>query len=162
VSQSLSGSNWRWRDEVCNPGRIVIVDIDGVLSDAAGRQRFIDWGDWQGFFSAVSEDPVIVEMHRLLSLLTQEVRVVLVTGRPVRIMEETLAWLAKHDVRWDLLVMRDAEEISGVDNFKRHVLSALRDGGFSVELALDDDPKNHAMYVREGVACLYIHSGYYL
>ena len=28
--------------------------------------------------------------------------------------------------------------------------------------ALDDDPKNHAMYVREGVPCIYIHSGYYL
>ncbi len=34
--------------------------------------------------------------------------------------------------------------------------------GFDIRLALDDDPKNHAMYVSEGVPCIYIHSGYYL
>jgi len=31
-----------------------------------------------------------------------------------------------------------------------------------VRLAFEDDPANHAMYVDEGVDCLYIHSGYYL
>ncbi len=28
-------------------------------------------------------------------------------------------------------------------------------------LALEDDPRNHEMYVDEGVPCLYVHSGYY-
>jgi hypothetical protein len=26
---------------------------------------------------------------------------------------------------------------------------------------LEDDPSNHAMYVAEGIPCVYIHSGYY-
>jgi len=49
-----------------------------------------------------------------------------------------------------------------VDRFKRAVLGDLVTWGFDVRLALDDDPKNHAMYVSEGVPCIYIHSGYYL
>ena len=58
--------------------------------------------------------------------------------------------------------MRDFGDYSGVDRFKAGVVHELRDYGFDLRLALDDDPKNHAMYVAEGVPCLYIHSGYYL
>jgi len=34
----------------------------------------------------------------------------------------------------------------------------LRRHGFDLRLALEDDPSNHAMYVAEGVPCVYIHS----
>jgi len=37
----------------------------------------------------------------------------------------------------------------------------LRASGFDLRLALEDDPQNHAMYVDEGIPCVYIHSGYY-
>ena len=37
----------------------------------------------------------------------------------------------------------------------------LRQRGFNLRLALEDDPSNHAMYVAAGVPCVYIHSGYY-
>ena len=33
--------------------------------------------------------------------------------------------------------------------------------GFDLRLAIEDDPRNVAMFDREGVPCLYIHSGYY-
>jgi len=58
--------------------------------------------------------------------------------------------------------MREYGDYSGVDQFKRGALHDLVGQGYEIRLALDDDPKNHAMYVREGVPCVYIHSGYYL
>jgi pyridoxine 5'-phosphate synthase PdxJ len=58
--------------------------------------------------------------------------------------------------------MREYGDYSGGDEFKRESLRELRAEGFDIQLALDDDPKNHAMYVSEGVPCIYIHSGYYL
>jgi hypothetical protein len=154
--------NWHWRDGPFDPGPAVIFDIDGVLADAAGRQHFLDWGDWQSFFDAVGDDPTIGEIERLLELLDASLHVILVTGRPKRVQRQTVAWLERYSIRWDLLIMREYGDYSGVDRFKRETLRELHAEGFDVRLALDDDPKNHAMYVSEGVPCIYIHSGYYL
>jgi hypothetical protein len=162
MSESNEQGNWRWRVGPRDGDRVVIFDIDGVLADAAGRQHFLDWGDWRSFFDAVGADPVINEIERLLELLDSSLLIVLVTGRPRRIQDQTLAWLERYGIRWDLLVMREHGDYSGVDAFKRDTLGELRERGYDVRLALDDDPKNHAMYESEGVPCIYIHSGYYL
>ena len=42
-----------------------------------------------------------------------------------------------------------------------YLSSHLRARGFDLRLAFEDDPSNHAMYVAEGIPCVYIHSGYY-
>jgi HAD superfamily, subfamily IIIB (Acid phosphatase) len=139
----------------------VIFDIDGVLADAAGRQHYLDWGDWKSFFDAVGDDPIIEEIERLLELLDRTLTVILVTGRPRRVQSPTIAWLERYAIRWDLLIMRERGDYSDVDHFKRETLHQLFAVGYDVRLALDDDPKNHAMYVSEGVPCIYIHSGYY-
>lgn len=154
--------NWYWRDAPLDPAKAVIFDIDGVLADAAGRQHFLDWGDWRSFFDACGDDPVIEEIERLLELLDSSLSVILVTGRPRRVQPHTLAWLERYGIRWDLLIMREFGDYSGVDDFKRGVVRDLRTYGFDLRLALDDDPKNHAMYIGERVPCIYIHSGYYL
>jgi len=141
----------------------VVFDIDGVLSDAAGRQHFIERGrrDCNAFFEACGDDPVIEEVARLIELLDERLAVVLLTGRPLRVQPQTLAWLERYGLRWDLLVMRDRGDYDHVTLFKRGVVEDLRDYGFDLRLALEDDPSNHAMYVAEGVPCVYIHSGYY-
>ncbi|MDE3043234.1 MAG: hypothetical protein KGJ10_00205 [Acidobacteriota bacterium] len=156
-------AHWKWRDDTpAPPGQVVIFDIDGVLADAAGRQHYLDWGDWKAFFDACGDDPVIAEIERLLELLDEKLLVVLVTARPQRVQPHTLGWLARYGIRWNLLVMRAYGDFTSTDAFKREVLSELRRRDYDVRLALDDDPKNHAMYVSEGVPCIYIHSGYYL
>ena len=155
--------NWRLRDEAIQPGRAVVFDIDGVLSDAVGRQHFIEQGrrDWNAFFEACGDDPVIEEIARLLELLDPTLQVVLLTGRPLRVRPQTLAWLERYGLRWDLLIMRDWGDYSFVTAFKQAVVEDLRSAGFELLLALEDDPQNHAMYVEEGIPCVYIHSGYY-
>jgi len=162
MSSDYLRENWCWREGELVPGKAVIFDIDGVLADAAGRQHFLDWGDWKSFFEACGEDPVIDEIERLLELLDPSLQVILLTGRPRRVQPHTVAWLERYKLRWDLLIMREFGDYSGVDNFKRGALKDLQEFGFDIRLALDDDPKNHAMYVRESVPCIYIHSGYYL
>jgi len=69
------------------PARAVVVDIDGVLSDASSRQHYIESPrqDWRAFFEACGEDPVIEEVHTLLALLDPALQIVLLTARPHRI-----------------------------------------------------------------------------
>ena len=51
---------------------------------------------------------MIEEIARLLELLDPSLAVVLLTGRPHHVQPQTLAWLQRYGLRWDLLVMRSA------------------------------------------------------
>lgn len=158
-----SPESWCWNGEPNGGGQAVIFDIDGVLSDAAGRQHYITEGarDWHAFFEACADDPLIEEVARLLDLLADDLQIVLLTGRPVRVQEQTLEWLQRYKLRWDLLVMRDYGDYTAAREFKRATVRQLRRWGFNLCLAFEDDHRNRDMFEHEGVPCIYIHSGYY-
>jgi beta-phosphoglucomutase-like phosphatase (HAD superfamily) len=155
--------NWRWRNAPVEPGEAAIFDLDGVLSDAIGRQHFLRGGrrDWDGFFGAVGGDHPFDDRVRLLHLLGRTLQVVLLTARPTSIRSETIEWLARHDLAWDLLVMRDAGDRRPSADFKRQAVGELRDVGFDPVIGFEDDLRNVEMLRIEGIPCVYIHSGYY-
>jgi len=156
--------NWAVRDGSPAPGRCVVFDLDGVLSDAVGRQHFIDGPgrrDWDAFFAACGEDPLVEDTAALLHLLDSTLGIVLLTARPLRVQAETLSWLTRYGLRWDVLIMRSHGDYSLAAEFKQDSLWELRQGGWDVRLAFEDDPRNLAMFRAEGVPCVYIHSGYY-
>lgn len=142
----------------------MIFDVDGVLSDASGRQHFLEGPgrrDWRAFFDAAGEDRLIEEVARLLELLDSSLVVVLLTGRPVRVRPLTVEWLERQRLRWDLLVMRPAGTYAASLEFKRQTVRELRRQGYDLRLAFEDDARNQAMFHEEGLPCVYIHSGYY-
>ena len=141
----------------------MVFDIDGVLSDAAGRQHYLERGrrDWNAFFDACGDDPLITEVGRLLELLDPSLSIVLLTGRPISVQRITVAWLQRYDLRWDLLIMRDYGDYEAATHFKRRVVGELRSFGFDLRLAFEDDRRNVAMFHQQGVPCVYIHSGYF-
>lgn len=145
------------------PGRTVVFDMDGVLSDAAGRQHFIEgpWRDWDAFFESCGDDAPIEEVAALLHLLDPTLTVVLLTARPAWVQPQTLAWLQRYGLRWDLLIMRDIGDYGAAREFKRRSVREMRDGGFDLVLSFEDDRRNVEMFHSEGVPCVYIHSGYY-
>lgn len=158
-------AHWIWRDPAATrpAGPAVVVDMDGVLSDASQRQHLLEGPiqHWEAFFAACGADAPIDEALEVVRLLDPEVAVVLLTARPIRVRPQTLDWLGRHPVRWDLLIMRDEDDWSSSHLFKRVELRELRRAGFDPRLAVDDDPRNVEMYRKEGVPALYFHSGYY-
>jgi phosphoglycolate phosphatase-like HAD superfamily hydrolase len=146
-----------------DPGPAVVFDMDGVLSDATGRQHLLERPrrNWDAFFEAAGEDALIDEVARLLDLLDADLRIVLLTARPITIQRHTLGWLERHDLRWDLLVMREWGDYGASRDFKQDAVRDLRHAGFDLRLAFEDDRRNVEMFHREGVPCIYIHSGYY-
>lgn len=163
VSRIFPPEHWVWRGGPVPASPVAIVDIDGVLSDAASRQRYIEAPrrDWRAFFDACGDDPVIEEVKVLLDLLDRELRVVLLTARPERVHPLTEAWLQRYGIRWDLLVMRPWGDYELSREFKQASLWDLREYGFDVRLGIEDDRRNVEMLRAEGVPCLYVHSGYY-
>jgi hypothetical protein len=155
--------HWTWRDGSVPPGGAAVVDLDGVLSDAASRQHYLEAPvqDWRSFFDACADDPVIEEVRVLLDLLDPALRIVLLTARPGRVHHLTEAWLRRYRIRWDLLVMRSAGAYELSREFKQAAVGDLRRYGFDLRLAIEDDRRNVAMFRAEGVPCLYVHSGYY-
>ncbi len=141
----------------------MVFDLDGVLSDAGTRQHFVEGGrrDWDAFFEACGDDAVIEEVARLLELIDPALPVVLLTGRPARVQPQTLAWLARYGLRWDLLIMRDFGDYGAARRFKSRSVDELRDMGLDPRLAFEDDRRNVEMFRQAGVPCVYIHSGYY-
>lgn len=147
---------------------MLVVDVDGVLSDASGRQHLLAGAErrWEAFFEASVDDPPIPEGIALAGALAAGADgparpTVLLTARPARLADTTVAWLDRHEVPWDLLVMRvDGDHRSSPD-VKRAALADLRATGHVPELAVDDDPRNAEMYRSEGVPVVYVHSGYY-
>jgi hypothetical protein len=155
--------HWRWRDGPVDPGPTVVFDVDGVLSDASRRQHFLERPrrDWDAFFEACGDDELIAEVARLLEVLDAGLRVVLLTARPLRVQPQTLAWLHRYGLRWDLLIMRGWGDYAASQAFKRTTVRELRAHGFELRLAFEDDRRNVAMFHGEDVPCVYIHSGYY-
>ncbi|HLF99177.1 MAG TPA: hypothetical protein VI916_01810 [Acidimicrobiia bacterium] len=155
--------NWGWRDGPQEPKTAVVVDLDGVLSDAASRQHYIEAPrpDWRAFFDACGDDPVIDEVKVLVDLLAPELQVILLTARPERVHHLTKAWLGRYGIRWDVLIMRGWGDYAAAREFKRETIAELRAYGFDLRLAFEDDRRNVEMFHEEGVPCLYVHSGYY-
>jgi hypothetical protein len=145
------------------PGPAAVIDIDGVLSDAVSRQHYLESPrrDWRAFFDACGDDPVIEEVKVLLDLLDRDLMIVLLTARPERVHPLTEAWLEHYEIRWDLLIMRGWGDYEVARDFKQLTAWELRDAGFELRLAIEDDRRNVEMFRAEGVPCLYKHSGYY-
>ena len=145
----------RWNGAARPPGAVAIVDIDGVLADTSARQHLLELPgggrDWDAFFAAAGDDLPFSEVPALVHGLAPEVAVVLVSGRPDWLADLTADWLIRHGMRWNLLLVRRRGDRTGAARFKRAVLSSIRDTGFSVAMAVDDDERVTTMYAAEGI-----------
>ena len=158
--------NWHFREGAPAGGPLVILDLDGVISNASHRQHFLRGArkDFDGFFTAAGLDPPYETGLALAASIADDHAVAVLTARPNYVFDMTRSWLAAHDVRHDLLILRpeSGRGSHGFSaDFKRHELSRLRAAGYEVALAVDDDERIIEMYRSEDVFALYVHSGYY-
>ena len=159
-------ASWHPRPGAPTGGPLVIFDLDGVISDASHRQHFMRGAhkDFRGFFTSAGNDPPFEAGLAMAASVADTHAVAILTARPDYITEMTRSWLAAHEVRHDLLILRPrrGQGSQGPSaDFKRHELERLRAAGYQPVLAIDDDQRIIDMYRSEGVFALYRHSGYY-
>lgn len=154
---------WTWSQEPIDGGDAIVVDIDGVIADAAHRQHHLDGPrkKWGPFFAACGDDAVLPTAGEFLDDVPATTTRVLLTARPESIHDQTRDWLVKHNIPWDLLVMRGRKDHGPSPTMKRTAVHQLRDAGFTLLLAVDDDQRNIAMFTDEGIPTAYVPSGYH-
>ena len=155
--------DWTWSTTINKGDDVVIFDLDGVISDASHRQHYLQGKekDWNGFFSACTEDPPIISGIKLISLLRKSHKTIILTARPYSIQSETIDWLKKYEVVWDALIMRSNDDHQQSPKMKLSALNQIRDAGYTPILAFDDDPRNIEMFLGQEVPAISVHSGYY-
>ena len=155
--------HWTWHDGKIEPGPAVVVDIDGVLSDAASRQHYLEAPrrNWNAFFEACGDDPVIEEVKVLLDLLDPELSVVLLTARPSGCTTSPRRGSGGTASAGTSCSCGPWGDYEMARDFKQASVWDLRNYGFELRLAIEDDRRNVDMFRSEGVPCIYFHSGYY-
>ena len=78
---------------------IVVVDIDGTITDASERaQKYLskEPKDWDGFYNACGQDKPIKEMVHLVEVLSDQYGIVFCTGHRRSTDAATRQWFRDH------------------------------------------------------------------
>lgn len=120
---------------------LAVVDIDGVLADVrhrlehlAGRPK-----DWEAFFAAAPDDPVLEEGLETVRRLSEVCEIVYLSGRPEHCRQDTLDWFEKHGVPPGVLLLRPRGDYRPARYLKVAALDRLSERA-PVTVLVDDDP----------------------
>lgn len=119
--------------------KVAVIDLDGVVADVRHRLHFVESKpkDWQGFFAACSNDPVLPEgLDRALAL-ARDHRIVYLSGRPESCRDSTTTWLERVGAPPGDLVLRAEGDrrparITKVELVRRII--------GEITIVIDDDP----------------------
>jgi hypothetical protein len=124
-------------------GTYATVDLDGVVADVRHRLHHIERRpkDWDAFFAAAVDDPVLPEGRAVVEeLVGRGHEVVWLTGRPERCRWDTHSWLRRNGLPDGRLYMRRDGDRRPARVTKLAILRELaRDRPVTVAVDDDDD-----------------------
>jgi len=129
----------------------IIVDIDGTIAKMGDRSPY----DW----SKVGLDDIhrdVVDLVDDIGLLRS---IILVSGRDESCREQTLAWLARNNIRYDILHMRPAGNNEKDTIIKERIYREHIEGKYNVKYVLDDRDAVVSMWRSLGLRCLQVAPG---
>lgn len=124
---------------------VVIVDLDGTLSDGRHRLHLLPKVDlhltesWSEFNRASVDDTPIQDTIDVINALAEQYEIVILTGRSDEVAGETDDWLYRHGVHYDHLIMRRRSDNRKDTIIKREVLEDI--GLERILCAFDDSPQ---------------------
>ena len=150
--------------------KTVIFDLDGTLANIDKRREMSTMENgkmnWEIFFTPeniwfdLPNEPVI-EMSKILS---QKHRIVILSGRSKATKQETVRWLNKFEVPFDVIKMRPTTRewlFMPDDDLKQHWLDTLFSGDKKKDIlcVFDDRQKVVDMWRRNGLTCFQVDEG---
>ena len=144
---------------------IVIFDLDGTLALIDDRRDLAtkDNGkfDWDVFFDPKNIDldlpnQPVIDMANMLS--KQGYKIYILSGRSDKTEDATIAWLDKHNVNYDLLIMRPQNQLYKKDSdLKQGWLDTI--GKDRVSMIFDDRNQVVDMWRDNGITAFQVADG---
>ena len=109
--------------------QVVIVDIDGTISDCSARIKYLEQKNWDAFYDACGNDTPITPICTLVNNLAKDYDIAFISGRRESCRAVTEMWVAHYvghfhskrfffrkdgDVRHDTIVKPELFEASGI------------------------------------------------
>lgn len=83
-----------------------IFDLDGTVCDERHRNKFAIAKDWDNYHRLLDGDLPIEQVVKIMHTLNESAWIILLTARPEKYREMTLAWIDKHGIPCQELHMR--------------------------------------------------------
>lgn len=136
---------WGKKYELITSKPIVIVDLDGTLSDGSHRLHLLPTENlhltesWSEFNRAAAGDsPIKSTIAVINGLWVSGFAIVILTGRSDEVRYETCKWLNENGVKFDEIIMRRQDDNRKDTVIKEEALRAI--GLDNIVCAFDDSP----------------------
>lgn len=136
---------WGKKYEFTTSKPIVIVDLDGTLSEGSHRLHLLPTENlhltesWREFNRAAAGDsPIKSTIAVINGLWVSGFAIVILTGRSDEVRYETCKWLNENGVKFDEIIMRRQEDNRKDTVIKEEALRAI--GLDNIVCAFDDSP----------------------
>lgn len=131
-----------------------VYDVQGTLIDVSSARHLVECAkpDFDAFHVATGDCPpnqdIVDEAKR--SHIAQKV-VIVMTGMNEKFRPLVVAWMRRHEVPFDLLMMRPNRDFRKDFIVKAEMLQEARLRGFVVTHAWDDNPQIVDLWKRENI-----------
>lgn len=129
----------------------VIFDVDGTLANHNGIRSSYDW-------SRVFYDEPRKNVVQLAQLLFPTNKIIIMSGRDGSCREDTIKWLSKHNIPYDMLLMRTAGDMRKDYIIKKELFDTVRNK-YNVKLAVDDRNSIVNLWRSMGIECWQVNYG---
>lgn len=149
--------------------QVIFCDLDSTIADTRHRHHMIGKGserdstDWVAYSMACEDDEPMHGTVRLLQLLKQAGHdIVILSGRSIEAEELTRAWLSRHGVPHDEVLLRSADDLRSNGESKaarlQEWLTANEEA--MAALMLDDWPEVRDFMAPLGIPTLLVNPVY--
>lgn len=130
---------------------VVLCDIDGTIAKMTGRSPY----DYSRIGEDIPNEPIV----KLLNLLRESNRIILMSGRPDSSRTDTMNWLKQHDIHYDSLFMRKTDDKRKDSIVKQELFDEFVRSQYRVRFVLDDRNQVVEMWRDLGLTCLQVAPG---
>jgi hypothetical protein len=138
--------------------KIVIVDIDHTISDAAWRDHLL--GQWDVYYDeGLKDEPIkfAAELIQMAHLCGREI--VACTARPETARQVTVRWMVTHGIPIDAILMRGEGDHRASAEVKRDLIVTNFPDLSVIDFVLEDRDDCVAAYRQMGLNVLQIYPG---
>lgn len=141
---------------------IIIFDLDGTLANTEECRHLLE-GDtkrWDEFYLAATQvNSVAAVVKTAQAFRAMGYEIIIASGRSDAVRHETKLWLAKHDVPYDMLIMRRHKDHTPDDQLKKSWVDSGMIPKEQVLCVFEDRDRMVAMWRGIGLPCFQVATG---